>query len=101
MSIRRTSEPLVDIGDHPAYRRPMEQDARVSIAALRSGHARLAAFVAGASTDDLTAPSMCTEWNVAQVLSHLGSGAEIALGTVTGTQVDNEEVWSRWNALAP
>jgi len=79
----------------------MEDDPRIWIAALRSGHDRLAAFVAGASTDDLTAPSMCTDWTVAQVLSHLGSGAEIGVGTVTGATVENQEVWERWNALHP
>ncbi len=79
----------------------MEQDPRIWIAALRSGHDRLAAFVAGASADDLVAPSMASEWTVAQVLSHLGSGAEIGLATATGTAVVNEEIWDRWNALAP
>ena len=71
------------------------------IAALRSGHDRLAAFVAGASADDLTAPSMCSDWTIAQVLSHLGSGAEIGLASATGATIDNQEVWDRWNALTP
>jgi uncharacterized protein (TIGR03083 family) len=68
------------------------------IAALRTAHDRLAAFVGQAAPDDLTHPSMCTEWNVAQVLSHLGSGAEIFFAVVTETPVDNQEVWARWNA---
>ncbi len=68
------------------------------IAALRSEHDELAAFVAGASADDLGRPSMASEWTVAQVLSHLGSGAEIGLATVTGTPIENQEVWDRWNA---
>jgi uncharacterized protein (TIGR03083 family) len=79
----------------------MEQDARVWITALRSAHDRLAAFVATASADDLAHPSMCSDWKVAQVLSHLGSGAEIGHATVTGTPVENSEVWARWNAMAP
>jgi uncharacterized protein (TIGR03083 family) len=79
----------------------MEPDPRVWIAALRSGHDRLASFVAGASADDLAHPSMCTEWNVAQVLSHLGSGAEIGLAVLSGTDVDNQAVWERWNSLSP
>ena len=79
----------------------MEQDPRIWIAALRSGHDRLAAFVAGASADDLTAPSMCSDWTVAQVLSHLGSGAEIGLASATGATIENQEVWDRWNALTP
>ena len=48
-------------------------------------------------------------WSVAQALSHLGSGAEIAGATlraaVDGTAGPgdgfNESVWERWNALSP
>jgi len=76
----------------------VQASARAWIAALRTGHDRLADF---AATADVTAPSMCTDWTIAQVLSHLGSGAEIGLGTVSGAPVVNEEVWARWNALAP
>ena len=79
----------------------METNPRVWIAAWRSGHDRLAAFVNGASADDLNHPSMCAEWNVAQVLSHLGSGAEIGLANVTGAAVDHNDVWAQWNAMAP
>jgi uncharacterized protein (TIGR03083 family) len=78
----------------------MERDARVWIAALRRGHERLSAFVAGAAPDELVHSSMCTDWNVAQVLSHLGSGAEIGLATVAGTPVEMTDVWARWNAMA-
>jgi uncharacterized protein (TIGR03083 family) len=83
------------------YRPPMESDPRVWIAALRTGHDRLAAFVAGATADDLARPSMCSEWNVAQVLSHLGSGAEFGLATLQRTSVDAQATWDRWNAKEP
>ena len=79
----------------------MEQDPQVWIAALRSGHDSLAEFVAGASADDLARRSMATEWSVAQVLSHLGSGAEIGLAGRTGEAIENEAVWARWNAKRP
>ena len=79
----------------------MEHDPRVWVAALRSGHDRLAAYVAAASAGDLIGPSMCTDWTIGQVLSHLGSGAEIGLATATGVAVDNQEVWPRWDALDP
>jgi uncharacterized protein (TIGR03083 family) len=68
------------------------------VAALRSAHDRLATFVEEATADDLAHPSMCSDWSVAQVLSHLGSGAEISLAIATETPVDNQEVWARWNA---
>jgi uncharacterized protein (TIGR03083 family) len=68
------------------------------VAALRSAHDRLGAFVESATADDLAHRSMCSEWTVAQVLSHLGSGAEIFHAVVTDSAVDNQEVWGRWNA---
>jgi uncharacterized protein (TIGR03083 family) len=78
-----------------------------TIAELRAIHDRLAARVAGLSADQLTGPSGAEDWRVADVLSHLGSGAEIGryglLGAI-GVEVDapsNQEVWDRWNALPP
>jgi uncharacterized protein (TIGR03083 family) len=79
----------------------MEEDARVWIAALRGNHDRLAEFVGRASGGELDHQSMCADWTVAQVLSHLGSGAEIGRANVSGTPVENTEVWARWNAMAP
>ncbi|HEU4840528.1 MAG TPA: maleylpyruvate isomerase N-terminal domain-containing protein, partial [Ilumatobacteraceae bacterium] len=55
----------------------METDPRHWIAALRASHDALAGVVASLDDEGLTTPSMCREWTVAQVLSHLGSGAEI------------------------
>jgi uncharacterized protein (TIGR03083 family) len=79
-----------------------------SIAELRSIHDRLAALVAGLSVDQLTAPSGAEDWTIAAVLSHMGSAAEIGWysleAAATGERVDapeNQEVWDRWNAMAP
>ncbi|HEY2764528.1 MAG TPA: maleylpyruvate isomerase family mycothiol-dependent enzyme [Pseudonocardiaceae bacterium] len=80
-----------------------------TITALRTGHDELAALVGGLSPDELTRPSAAAEWNIAQVLSHLGSGAEIGLATLeaalagTGNLASefNESVWARWNAMTP
>jgi uncharacterized protein (TIGR03083 family) len=63
----------------------------------------------GSLTDDqLTQPSGASEWPVAQVLSHLGSGAEITLDSLRAAQAGrervadaNEVVWARWNAMSP
>ena len=79
----------------------MEDDPRVWVGALRSGHDRLAAYVADASAGDFAGPSMCTDWTVGQVLSHLGSGAEINLATVIGEAIDHQEVWARWTRSNP
>lgn len=79
-----------------------------TIAALRTHHDHLAEVVAGLSAEQLTGPSGASEWTVADVLSHLGSGAEIgrytleaATGLADGVAPSNQEVWDRWNALAP
>jgi len=80
-----------------------------TIAALRTTHDELAAFVRGLDPADLTRPSGCSEWTVAQVLSHLGSGAEIGLATLRAAQAGqeapgqdfNHPVWDRWNAKEP
>jgi uncharacterized protein (TIGR03083 family) len=76
-------------------------------AALHSGHDALAGLVSGLSDDDLARPSGSAEWDVSQVLSHLGSGAEI---TRAGLQAAldgepnpgsdyNHAVWDKWNAM--
>jgi uncharacterized protein (TIGR03083 family) len=87
----------------------MEHDPRRWIAALRTSHDRLAAFADGLDDDGLATQSMCTEWSVARVLSHLGSGAEIGLGILEANvagreppgQEANQPIWDRWNAMAP
>jgi uncharacterized protein (TIGR03083 family) len=79
------------------------------IAALRSGYDDLAAYAAALTDEDLTAPSGASEWTVSQVLSHLGSGAEISQATVerartrAGSPPDgfNQGVWARWDAMGP
>jgi uncharacterized protein (TIGR03083 family) len=79
-----------------------------TIEAHRRTYERLAELVGGLSDEDLTHQSGATDWAVAQVLSHLGSGAEIHLDTLklaTAGQErpgdGNEAVWSRWNAMSP
>ena len=78
------------------------------IAALRNSHERLALLIGAMSEDRLTGRSYCRDWTVAQVLSHLGSGAEIALLTleaaVTGMPANpdaNPPIWDAWNAKSP
>jgi uncharacterized protein (TIGR03083 family) len=87
----------------------MTPTADATISALRSTHDELAAVVRGLSDEQLLAPSGATEWPVAQVLSHLGSGAEIGLASLrAATDGDeapgdgfNQSVWDRWNAMSP
>lgn len=79
-----------------------------TIAALRLSHDDLAAVVTGFSEEQLTRPSGASEWTVAQVLSHLGSGAEILMRPLSAAIADqplgagdNEAIWDRWNAASP
>ncbi len=80
-----------------------------AIAALRSHHEDLAARVRGFDDDDLARESGASEWPVAQVLSHLGGGAEITLAGLQATAAGGERpgrdfngaVWDRWNAMTP
>jgi uncharacterized protein (TIGR03083 family) len=65
--------------------------------ALAASAGRLAALVAQLSPDQLRQPSYCDEWSVADVLSHLGSGAVITRGRLDG-EVDPQPIWDTWNA---
>jgi uncharacterized protein (TIGR03083 family) len=69
---------------------------------------RLREIVEGLSPDQLETSAYPTEWSVADVLSHLGSGAEIMqrflADTVAGTETPADfaqSVWDAWNAKSP
>lgn len=87
----------------------MQQDPHLWIAALRESHDSLVNQVRMLSPDQLTSPSYCRDWDVSQVLSHIGSGAEIGLlgleRTLDGrAPLDRAEfptIWARWNGEAP
>ena len=78
------------------------------LAAVRRSHDRLGPALAELPTDRLSSPSY-HDWSIAQVLSHLGSGAEIfrmyveagTAGTPAPTIDDLHPVWDRWNAMTP
>lgn len=83
--------------------------ANSAIAALRSNHEDLAARIRGFDDSDLTRQSGASEWSVAKVLSHLGSGADINLAGLQAAAAGNERpgqdfniaVWDGWNAKTP
>jgi uncharacterized protein (TIGR03083 family) len=84
-------------------------DAEPWVSALRASHDRLSAIVAGLDADGLRAQSYDKDWTIADVLSHLGSGAEIFLlsldAGVTGAEppsmADFQPIWDSWNARSP
>ena len=55
----------------------------------------------------LRPPSGASDWDVSQVLGHLGSAAVINLGTLQSAlaeaaeQTEPEVIWARWNAMSP
>ncbi|MGO9559996.1 MAG: maleylpyruvate isomerase N-terminal domain-containing protein [Acidimicrobiales bacterium] len=79
------------------------------IEVLRDTHDRLFTFVASLEPDDLRRQSYCDDWSVAQVLSHIGSAAEIGRATLLSAlgggepydQAGREALWARWNAKSP
>jgi uncharacterized protein (TIGR03083 family) len=87
----------------------MSEDADRVIEALQAGHDDLAPVVAGLTAEQLTGPSAASEWDLSQVLSHLGSGAEITLATLEAALAGaptpgldaNRAVWARWDAMTP
>jgi uncharacterized protein (TIGR03083 family) len=84
-------------------------NADATIAALRSGFDTLAALVSGFGDDELGHPSGAADWDVSQVLGHLGSGAEIAQNTLQvsldgkpNPGIDfNRPIWARYDGASP
>jgi uncharacterized protein (TIGR03083 family) len=80
---------------------------RELVATLRSLHERLAATTVDLSPEALRTRSYATEWTVADVLSHLGSSAELTLLQLDSEQEDGpgpEEmaaVWATWDTREP
>ncbi len=79
------------------------------LAVLRASHDRLSTAFAELGEDRATLQSYDDDWSVAQVASHLGSGAEIFLPYVAaGVKGEpapggeaNQSVWDAWNAKSP
>lgn len=78
------------------------------LAVLERSADRLRDTVDGLDAARLTDPAFPTAWSIADVLSHLGSGAVILLGrledTLSGTPTPDsaaQAVWDEWNAKAP
>jgi uncharacterized protein (TIGR03083 family) len=79
------------------------------IGALRHSHDRLQALVGPLDLADLEQQSYASEWSIAQVLSHLGSGAEIfglfLEAGLAGQDLPGSDmfvpIWNTWNAKDP
>jgi len=78
------------------------------LGALEASAARLSALVGRLSPQQLTMQSYASKWSIADVLSHIGSGAVIMRNgvetAVSGRPPDpgfNQSVWDEWNSKAP
>jgi uncharacterized protein (TIGR03083 family) len=79
------------------------------LTAIRQSHDQLAALVTPLDDSAVEAPSYASEWSIAQVLSHLGSGAEIFTlfidAGIDRTDPPGMEafqpIWAEWNAKSP
>ena len=86
-----------------------ETDAGPWVRALRASHDRLSGIVGSLDAEGLRQQSYDSQWSIAQVLSHLGSGAEIFLlnleAGLTGGDPPGQEtfvrIWDTWNARSP
>jgi uncharacterized protein (TIGR03083 family) len=87
----------------------VSSDPRSWIAVLRESHGRLAGLASPMTPEQVRSQSYCRDWTNAQVLSHIGSGAEISLLMLPGALGQGEPagseafppVWDRWNAKSP
>jgi uncharacterized protein (TIGR03083 family) len=79
------------------------------ISAFRTSHDRLVGLVGDLDVEALESQSFDTEWSIGQVLSHLGSQAEIMdlflLSVIEGLAAPGGDafppVWDVWNAKGP
>lgn len=77
--------------------------------ALAAGQRRLVAATESMDRDQLVEASYCRDWNIAHVLSHLGSASEVFgmyldAGLAKADPPGNEAaapIWERWNAMTP
>jgi uncharacterized protein (TIGR03083 family) len=86
-----------------------QTDASPWIEALGRSHRNLQELVEPLGPEELQRPSYCRDWSIAQVVSHLGSQAEI-FGLYMDAAVRGEEppsreafppIWDAWNSRSP
>jgi uncharacterized protein (TIGR03083 family) len=79
------------------------------LTALWSSHRRLDEATRALTDAQVAGPSYCTDWSTAQVLSHLGSGAQIfellfeagLAGAEAPGREEFSKIWDVWNSMSP
>ncbi len=87
--------------DQAAAGQHQDEQLNEVIDALAVSAQQLAALVDPLTPDQLRQPAYPSEWTIADVLSHLGSGAENARRRFDGEEIDMQTVWDEWNAKSP
>ncbi len=77
-----------------------EQVYRVISALTRSAQ-HLAALVDPLTPEQLRQSAYPSEWTIADVLSHLGSGAVASRRRLDGEEFEVQTIWAEWNAKSP
>jgi uncharacterized protein (TIGR03083 family) len=77
-----------------------DQNLQARLEGLRASARRLQDLVTSLSPDALRQQAYPSEWTIADVLSHLGSGAIITLQRLEG-EADAQAIWDEWNAKTP
>jgi uncharacterized protein (TIGR03083 family) len=81
--------------------------ARDRVALLHALLDRLRSLTASITPEQLRSPGYPSEWSVAEVLSHIGSGSQVAVLRMRSTDPDGPsqeeiaQVWATWDALEP
>ena len=61
------------------------------VAAVRGSHERLRALVGRLTQDQLVWPAYPQDWTIAQVMAHLGAGAEVFIGRVNAVRAGGSD----------
>jgi uncharacterized protein (TIGR03083 family) len=71
------------------------------IEALAASAHQLADLVVPLTPDQLRQSAYPSEWTIADVLSHLGSGGVMTLRRLNGEEFEMQPIWDEWNAKTP
>jgi uncharacterized protein (TIGR03083 family) len=71
------------------------------IDALVASAQQLAALVDPLTPDQLRQSAYPSEWTIADVLSHLGSGGVMTRRRLDGEEFEMQPIWDEWNAKSP
>ncbi|HEY1988382.1 MAG TPA: maleylpyruvate isomerase family mycothiol-dependent enzyme [Acidimicrobiales bacterium] len=86
---------LTAAGQHP------EEQLDKIIEALAASAQQLAGLVKPLTPDQLRQSAYPSEWTIADVLSHLGSGGVTSLRRLDGEEFEMQAIWDEWNAKSP